>query len=43
MRTLDNYLPEIEDVAERMLAEVGHTTGSAHPPLGESDGRVARI
>ncbi len=28
MRTLDNYLPEIEDVAERMLAEVGHTTGA---------------
>jgi len=28
MRTLDNYLPDIEDVAERLLAEVGHTTGA---------------
>ena len=28
MRTLDNYLPDIEDVAERLLAEVGHSTGA---------------
>ena len=28
MRTLDNYLPHIEDVAERLLSEVGHTTGA---------------
>ena len=28
MRTLDNYLPDIETVAEQLLAEVGHTTGA---------------
>jgi transcriptional regulator with XRE-family HTH domain len=28
MRTLDNYLPEIEKIAERELAAVGHTTGA---------------
>lgn len=28
MRTRDNYLPEIEDATERLLAEVGHTTGA---------------
>lgn len=28
MRERNNYLPDIEDVAERMLAEVGHTTGA---------------
>ncbi len=28
MRTLDNYLPEIDDVAERLLAEVGHLSGA---------------
>lgn len=28
MRTLDNYLPEIDDIAEKLLADVGHTTGA---------------
>ncbi|MDI1335859.1 MAG: helix-turn-helix domain-containing protein [Lacunisphaera sp.] len=28
MRTLDNFLPEIEVVAEKLLADVGHTTGA---------------
>jgi transcriptional regulator with XRE-family HTH domain len=28
MRTLDNYLPEIEDLAERLVTDVGHTTGA---------------
>ena len=28
MRTLDNYLPDIDDVAEKLLADVGHTTGA---------------
>jgi transcriptional regulator with XRE-family HTH domain len=28
MRTLDNYLPEIDEVAEKLLADVGHTTGA---------------
>jgi predicted transcriptional regulator/DNA-binding XRE family transcriptional regulator len=28
MRTLDNYLPDIDDVAERMLGEVGHVSGA---------------
>ena len=28
MRTLDNHLPDIEDVAEKLLADVGHTTGA---------------
>lgn len=28
MRELNNYLPDIDDIAERMLAEVGHTTGA---------------
>ncbi|MDZ4045692.1 MAG: helix-turn-helix domain-containing protein [Rhodoglobus sp.] len=28
MRTLDNYLPEIDDVAEKVLAHIGHTTGA---------------
>ncbi len=28
MRTLDNYLPDIETIAEQLLAEVGHTTGA---------------
>jgi XRE family transcriptional regulator, fatty acid utilization regulator len=28
MRTLDNYLPDIELVAERLLSDVGHTTGA---------------
>jgi transcriptional regulator with XRE-family HTH domain/predicted transcriptional regulator len=28
MRTLDNYLPEIDDVAEKVLADIGHTTGA---------------
>ncbi len=28
MRTLDNYLPDIETIAERLLADVGHTTGA---------------
>jgi len=28
MRTLDNYLPDIETLAERLLADVGHTTGA---------------
>ncbi|MBX3098189.1 MAG: helix-turn-helix domain-containing protein [Salinibacterium sp.] len=28
MRALNNYLPEIEEVSERLLAEVGHTTGA---------------
>jgi predicted transcriptional regulator len=28
MRTLDNYMPEIEQVAERLLADVGHSTGA---------------
>ena len=28
MRTLDNYLPDIEDLAEKVLADVGHTTGA---------------
>jgi len=28
MRTRDNYLPAIETIAERLLAEVGHTTGA---------------
>ena len=28
MRTRDNYLPGIETIAERLLAEVGHTTGA---------------
>jgi predicted transcriptional regulator/DNA-binding XRE family transcriptional regulator len=28
MRTLDNYLPKIDDVAERLLAEVGHVSGA---------------
>jgi predicted transcriptional regulator len=28
LRTLDNYLPAIEDVAERLLEDVGHTTGA---------------
>jgi len=28
MRTLDNYVPEIEDIAEKLVADVGHTTGA---------------
>lgn len=28
MRTLDNYLPDIEAIAEKLLAEIGHTTGA---------------
>ncbi len=28
MRTVDNYLPEIDDVAEKLLAEVGHVSGA---------------
>jgi predicted transcriptional regulator len=28
MRTLDNYLPEIEKVAEQLLADVGHVSGA---------------
>jgi len=28
MRTLDNYLPEIEQIAEQLLADVGHSTGA---------------
>ena len=28
MRTLDNYLPEIEAIAEKLLADVGHSTGA---------------
>ncbi|MEQ1735913.1 MAG: helix-turn-helix domain-containing protein [Rhodoglobus sp.] len=28
MRALDNHLPDIDDVAERLLAEVGHSTGA---------------
>ena len=28
MRTLDNYLPDIETIAERLLADVGHATGA---------------
>ena len=28
MRTLDNYLPDIETIAEQLLAEVGHSTGA---------------
>ena len=28
MRTLNNYLPDIEKLAEKVLAEVGHTTGA---------------
>ena len=28
MRTLDNYLPEIEVISEKLLADVGHTTGA---------------
>ncbi|MBC7590833.1 MAG: helix-turn-helix domain-containing protein [Salinibacterium sp.] len=28
MRTIDNYLPDIEVVAEKLLADVGHTTGA---------------
>ncbi len=28
MRTIDNYLPDIEDLAEEMLHKVGHSTGA---------------
>lgn len=28
MRTLDNHLPDIEEIAEKMLADVGHVTGA---------------
>src|SRR5690606_26115462 len=28
MRAVDNYIPEIEVIAQDMLAEVGHTTGA---------------
>jgi transcriptional regulator with XRE-family HTH domain len=28
MRTLDNYLPDIEETAQLLLADVGHTTGA---------------
>lgn len=28
MRTLDNYLPEIDDIAEALLADVGHVSGA---------------
>ena len=28
MRERDNYLPELEDLAERVVAEAGHTTGA---------------
>jgi len=28
MRTVDNYLPELEDLAERTLREVGHVSGA---------------
>jgi predicted transcriptional regulator/DNA-binding XRE family transcriptional regulator len=28
MRTLDNHLPEIEQIAENLLADVGHSTGA---------------
>ncbi|MGX5681339.1 helix-turn-helix domain-containing protein [Schumannella luteola] len=28
MRTLDNYLPEIDDIAEKILSDIGHTTGA---------------
>jgi len=28
MRTVDNYLPAIEDIAEKMLADVGHAAGA---------------
>ncbi|MDO7881490.1 helix-turn-helix transcriptional regulator [Antiquaquibacter soli] len=28
MRTLDNYLPEIDDIAEKILSDIGHTAGA---------------
>jgi len=28
LRTLDNYLPAIEDIAEQLLADVGHVSGA---------------
>src|SRR5690606_14220733 len=28
MRELHNYLPDIEDIAEKILVDVGHTTGA---------------
>lgn len=28
MRTLDNNLPELDDIAEKLLADVGHSTGA---------------
>ena len=28
MRTVDNYLPEIEEIGEKLLADVGHSTGA---------------
>ena len=41
MRTQDNYLPEIEELAERMVAETGHVSGALHPPRGGTDGDEA--
>ena len=35
MRTLDNYLPDIEELAERTVRETGHTTGAlTHREVG---------
>ena len=35
MRTLDNHLPEIEELAERMVAETGHVSGAlTHREVG---------
>jgi XRE family transcriptional regulator, fatty acid utilization regulator len=35
MRTLDNYLPDIEELAQRTVSETGHTTGAlTHREVG---------
>lgn len=35
MRTLNNYLPEIDDIAEKIVTDAGHTTGAlTHRTVG---------
>ena len=41
--TRDNYLPEIEQLAEEQLKAAGPRHGRAHPPHGEHHGRAARL
>ncbi len=43
MRDRDNYLPEIEQLAEDQVRACRPPHGRAHPPRGERDGRAPRL